>query len=94
MTDNQLTEHEAAIYDRQLRVWGVEMQKRRAGLGVPLMMAIQAVCAAGVPCSTRSVAVRLPAAAVAISRPPPALASALQAERRQGAHRWMHRPSC
>ena len=25
----QLTEHEAAIYDRQLRVWGVETQKRR-----------------------------------------------------------------
>ncbi len=24
----QLTEHEAAIYDRQLRVWGVETQKR------------------------------------------------------------------
>ena len=33
MTDNQLTEHEAAIYDRQLRVWGVETQKRQAGLG-------------------------------------------------------------
>lgn len=26
----ELTEHEAAIYDRQLRVWGVETQKRRA----------------------------------------------------------------
>ena len=25
----QLTEHEAAIYDRQLRVWGVETQKRQ-----------------------------------------------------------------
>lgn len=26
----ELTEHEAAIYDRQLRVWGVETQKRQA----------------------------------------------------------------
>jgi len=26
----QLTEHEQAVYDRQLRVWGVETQKRRA----------------------------------------------------------------
>ena len=34
MADNQLTENEAAIYDRQLRVWGVETQKRRAGLRV------------------------------------------------------------
>lgn len=25
----ELTEHEAAIYDRQLRVWGVETQKRQ-----------------------------------------------------------------
>lgn len=28
----QLTEHEAAIYDRQLRVWGVETQKRQVGV--------------------------------------------------------------
>jgi uncharacterized membrane protein YebE (DUF533 family) len=27
-TDGQLTEEERAIYDRQLRVWGVEAQKR------------------------------------------------------------------
>ncbi|EFN54772.1 hypothetical protein CHLNCDRAFT_134704 [Chlorella variabilis] len=32
--DNQLTEQEAAIYDRQLRVWGVETQRRLSGAKV------------------------------------------------------------
>ena len=31
----ELTEHEAAIYDRQLRVWGVETQKRQKAGVVP-----------------------------------------------------------
>ena len=82
MTDNQLTEQEAAIYDRQLRVWGVETQKRRARLGAPWLVADgpcrQCVRSSslGRPWSTRSVAARLPAAAVAISRPLPASVSA------------------
>jgi len=37
-----LTKHEAAVYDRQLRVWGVAVQKRY--VGVPPSLSRDLLC--------------------------------------------------
>lgn len=40
MGGEELTEHETAVYDRQIRVWGAEAQRRYQFIDTPLRVCI------------------------------------------------------